>query len=236
VSGPRSDGGAASGAAYPLVGDGIWCELKAHVAEGDFAGRPALFLDRDGVVIEEVAYLHDPGRVRLIPGAAPAIRAARAAGAAVVMVTNQAGIGRGYYDWPAFAATQARVEAELAEAGARLDMVLACPYAPAGSGRYIHADHPDRKPNPGMLLRAGARLGLDLAASWMVGDRDVDVAAARAAGLAGALHVATGHGGRAGERTAALARAAARFEVRAVDDVGAAAMLWSGGPPPSGRD
>lgn len=225
-----------SAGAYPLVDDGIWCEVKAHVPDAGFAGRPALVLDRDGVVVEEVGYLHDPAQVRLLPGAASAIRAAHAAGAAVVLVTNQSGIGRGYYGWADFAATQARVEADLAARGARLDMVLACAYAPAGPGAYVHPDHPDRKPNPGMLLRARDRLGIDLGASWLVGDRASDVAAARAAGLAGALHVATGHGARDRERAAACRLAEAGFEVRTAQDLRAAAALWSGGRPPSECD
>jgi D-glycero-D-manno-heptose 1,7-bisphosphate phosphatase len=111
-----------------------------------------------------------------------------------VVVTNQSGIGRGLYGWAEFAATQERILAELRAAGARPDLVLACPYHPEGKPPYRHPDHSDRKPRPGMLLRAAEKLALDLGRSWIVGDRAVDMEAGRAAGLAGGLHVLTGHG------------------------------------------
>ena len=210
---------------FPLVDDGIWCEPKAHAAPARFAGRPALFLDRDGVVVEEVAYLHRPQDAVLIDGAAAAVAAANAREVAVVLVTNQSGIGRGYYGWADFLATQAAIEAELAAAGARLDMVLACPYTPHGSGPYVHPDHPDRKPNPGMLRRALAALEADPANSWLLGDRALDVRAARAAGIAGALHVATGYGADPAEQAAALAEAAPSFTVHAARSIADATAL-----------
>lgn len=213
--------------AYPLVDDGVWCEAKAHLDRAATAGRPALFLDRDGVVVEEVIYLHRPEEVALIDGAAAIVAAANAAGLPVVLVTNQSGVGRGYYGWSDFRATQARIEAELAAVGARLDAVIACPFTSGGNGPYVHPDHPDRKPNPGMLLRAGRCLGFDLAASWIVGDRGLDIAAGRRAGLAGALHVATGFGVDPEERAAALAEAGAGFTVRTADSVAGAKPVVS---------
>lgn len=210
---------------FPLVDDGIWCERKAHAADGRSSGRPGLFLDRDGVVVEEVAYLHRPEDVRVVKGAARTIAAANAAGIAVVLVTNQSGIGRGYYDWTAFQATQAAIERALSADGARLDMVLACPFSPHGQPPYAHPDHPDRKPNPGMIERGLSALDLDRAGSWLVGDRGLDVAAAKAAGLAGALHVATGYGHREAEREAALALAGPEFAVEAAPSLAAGAEL-----------
>lgn len=207
---------------YPLVDDGTWCEVKPHVDPTVTAGKPALFLDRDGVVVEEVIYLHKPDEVALIAGAARVIAAANLAGVPVVLVTNQSGVGRGYYTWADFQATQARVEAELAEQGARLDMVVACPYTPGGEGPYRHPDHPDRKPNPGMLLRGARCLGLDLARSCIVGDRGLDIRAGRRAGLAGGLHVATGFGGLSEEREAALAEAVPDYRVRTGESIAAA--------------
>lgn len=198
----------------PLTASNAWCEVKPHVDPDSFAGRAALFLDRDGTVVEEVVYLHRPEEVALVPGAAEVIATANGAGVPVVLVTNQSGIGRGYYGWAEFAATQARVEAVLRDAaGARLDMVLACPYTPAGEGDYIHPDHPDRKPNPGMLHQARECLKLDLARSWIVGDRGLDVEAGRRAGLAGAVHVATGFGEIPEERAAATAWRSDEFAV-----------------------
>ncbi|MEX2629773.1 MAG: HAD-IIIA family hydrolase [Tistlia sp.] len=209
--------------------DGLWCERRRLREPGSrpASGR-ALFLDRDGVVVEEVGYLHRPAEVRVAPGAAALCRAARAAGWAVVLVSNQSGVGRGRYGWPAFAATQAEIERQLAAAGAPepFDLVLACPHHPEGLGRYRHPDHPARKPNPGMLLRAGALLALEPAAGWIVGDRALDLEAGRRAGLAGGLHVLTGHGAAAGERARALDLAAPGFRVLTADDlIGAAERL-----------
>ena len=197
--------------------DGIWCQVLRPERAASWRGRPALFLDRDGVLVEEVGYLHRPGEVRLIPGAAAPIAAAHRAGLAAVLVTNQAGIGRGTYGWAEFQATQERISADLAAAGVALDMVLACPFHPEAEPPYRHPAHPCRKPRPGMILRAAERLGLDLAGSWIVGDRASDLEAGRAAGLAGGAHVLTGHG--AAERDAALEVASGRFRVLDAESV-----------------
>lgn len=174
-------------------------------------GRPGLFLDRDGVLVAEVGYLHRPEEVRLIPGAAALTAAANRAGLAAVLVTNQSGIGRGTYGWAEFEATQERISADLAAAGAVLDMVIACPFHPEAQPPYRHPAHPCRKPRPGMILRAAERLGLDLAGSWIVGDRATDLEAGRASGLAGGVHVLTGHG--MAERDAAGELATGAFRV-----------------------
>ena len=193
-----------------MVPAGCW----SCVARSGFAGRPALFLDRDGVLVEEVGYLHRVQDVALAPGAFALVAAANRAGAAVVLVTNQSGVARGLFGWPAFEAVQAEIDRRLAAAGARLDAVFACGAHPAGSGDPATADHPWRKPNPGMILAARERMGIDLGRSILIGDRAQDLAAARAAGLARGLHVATGHGAAAWEQTAARALATADFTVR----------------------
>ena len=192
--------------------DHVWCEVLRPGTVARLRGRPALFLDRDGVLVEEVGYLHRPEDVRLIPGSARAVALANRRGLAVVVVTNQAGVGRGLYGWPDFAATQARILGELATAGATLDMVLACPFHKEARPPYRHPAHPDRKPRPGMLRRAGRALGLDLGASWIVGDRASDLAAGRAAGLAGGLHLDSGQG--EAERARSLDLAGPDFAVR----------------------
>lgn len=155
--------------------------------------RPALFLDRDGTLNEEVDYLHRPEDLALIPGAAEALAKVNAAGIPVVVVTNQSGIGRGYYGWPEFEAVMDRMAEHLAEAGARIDATYASPHHEKGRGDYAVADHPERKPNPGMLQRAAEEHGLDLTRSWMVGDKALDVEAGRRAGCRTAL-VLTGYG------------------------------------------
>ncbi|HWQ10634.1 MAG TPA: HAD family hydrolase [Holophaga sp.] len=155
--------------------------------------KAAVFLDRDGTLNEEVGYLHRPEEVVLVPGAAQAIARLNALGVPVVVVTNQAGIGRGTYGWEDFQAVTGRIAELLAAEGAHLDAVYAAPHHERGLGEYQHPDHPDRKPNPGMLLKAAAEHGLDLAASWMIGDKELDLEAGRRAGCRTAL-VLTGYG------------------------------------------
>ena len=115
-----------------LSADGIWCQLLRPDKAASLHGRPALFLDRDGVLVEETGYLHRAEEARLIPGATAAVAAAAHAGRPVVLITNQAGIGRGYYGWAEFQAVQERITADLAAGGAAFDMVLACPFHAAG--------------------------------------------------------------------------------------------------------
>jgi D-glycero-D-manno-heptose 1,7-bisphosphate phosphatase len=164
----------------PLLANGCWAEIRGG---RQAAPRPCLFLDRDGVVIVDRHYLHDPAGVELIAGAAALVGAANRSGWLVGLVTNQSGIGRGYFDWQAFAAVQRRLEAELSAAGASLDFVCACPHLGGGIAPFDVDDHPWRKPNPGMLLHAADALGADMDHSIMVGDRASDLAAGAAAGV-----------------------------------------------------
>jgi len=155
--------------------------------------KPAIFLDRDGTLNEEVDYLSEPERLVMIPGAAAAVARLNALGIPVVVVTNQSGIGRGKYGWQDFAAVMSRMGTLLALENARIDAVYASPHHEKGQGDYAVADHPDRKPNPGMLLRAAEEHDLDLSRSWMVGDKAIDLEAGRRAGCRVAL-VKTGYG------------------------------------------
>ncbi len=208
---------------HPLDGEGIWCEaLRPPTGP---SARPALFLDRDGVVVEETDYLSRPEDVRLIPGAAELIAAANRCRVPVILVTNQSGIGRGYYGWDAFAAVQRTILERLEMSRAFVDAVYACPHHADGIAPYRHPDHPARKPNPGMLLRAETALGLDLASSWLVGDRAGDLDAGRRARLAGGVHVLTGHGSDKGERAAALALSSPGFKVGCASTVAEAMGL-----------
>jgi D-glycero-D-manno-heptose 1,7-bisphosphate phosphatase len=155
--------------------------------------RAAVFIDRDGTLNEEVGYLHRPEEVVLIPGATRAIAALNARGIPVLVVTNQAGIGRGKYGWAEFQEVTEHIARLLAADQAHLDGVYAAPHHELGLGEYAHPDHPDRKPNPGMLLRAAMEHDLDLSRSWMIGDKSVDLEAGRRAGCQVAL-VLTGYG------------------------------------------
>jgi D-glycero-D-manno-heptose 1,7-bisphosphate phosphatase len=148
------------------------------------AGTPALFLDRDGTISVDTGYPRDPAGVELRPDILPVIRAANAAGWPVVVATNQSGIARGYFGWKEFAAVNGRVLDLLAGQGCLVDMVVACAYHESGKGALGIADHPMRKPNPGMLQLAAERLGIDLARSVMIGDKPADVEAGRRAGAA----------------------------------------------------
>jgi len=143
--------------------------------------QPAVFLDRDGTVIEHVHYLADPARVRLIPGAADALRRFRRAGFARVLVTNQSAIARGMLTEEGLHEIHAEMNRQLAAAGATLDAIYYCADAPLGDDRTT-VEVADRKPGPGMLLRAAADLKLDLNASWMIGDLVSDVLAGENAG------------------------------------------------------
>jgi D-glycero-D-manno-heptose 1,7-bisphosphate phosphatase len=201
-----------------LDGTGCW----AWTGSARFDGRPALFLDRDGVIVEETNYLGRAEDVAMIPAAAPTIAAFNRAGAPVIVVTNQSGVGRGYFSWSDFEAVQAEIASRLAAQGAHVDAIFACGFHEKAQGALAVADHAWRKPAPGMLLEARDRLGVDLSRSFIVGDKAGDLAAGKAAGLAGGLHVASGHGGGADERAEALALRTAGFEVMLGDDIAAA--------------
>jgi len=206
-----------------LDGDHLWSQVLNR-AQGP-GRRGGLFLDRDGVVVEEVHYLHKPADVQLIDGAAQVVAEANRRGIPVVLITNQAGIGRGHYGWSDFIAVHDRLNDELAALGAFVNAVFACPHHGDGRPPYDRADHPWRKPNPGMLLAAAERLPLRLAESWIVGDRATDIEAGRNAGLAGGIHVATGYGAEAAERARALAFAGDRFLALAAPTIAEAAKL-----------
>ena len=143
----------------------------------------ALFLDRDGVVHHEVGYLHAAKDVRWVEGIFELCRAAMELGYRLVVVTNQSGIARGLYTEAQYETLMTWMRGEFVARGVVLDAVYFCPYHPEhGVGAYKR-EHEDRKPGPGMLLRAAKDLGLDLGRSVMVGDRCSDVKAANAAGL-----------------------------------------------------
>lgn len=135
----------------------------------------AVFLDRDGTLIEDVGYISDPDDVRLVPGAAEALRALRDDGYRLVLVSNQSGIGRGYLTRGQAEAVHRRLVEELARRGATIDDARYCPHAPEDGCSC-------RKPLPRLLLDAAEALELDLGRSVMVGNGAVDAAAGRAAG------------------------------------------------------
>jgi len=152
-----------------------------------------VFLDRDGTINEEINYLSRPDQLRLLDGAAEAIRLLNQAGCKVVVVTNQAGVARGYFSEQTVQEIHRALENILGENGAHLDAIYYCPHHPgAGIGVY-KADCQCRKPKPGLLEKAATELSLDLRRSFIVGDKISDLAAGRAVSCQNIL-VRTGYG------------------------------------------
>lgn len=155
--------------------------------------RRAVFMDRDGTVSDEVGYLNHVSRLRVYPWSASAIRALNDAGLLAVLVTNQAGVARGYFPETMILDVHARLVDELAAQGATLDAIYYCPHHPTAGEPPYRADCECRKPRPGMLLQAAAEHDIDLASSYVVGDKYSDVRLAHAVGASGVL-VMTGYG------------------------------------------
>jgi D-glycero-D-manno-heptose 1,7-bisphosphate phosphatase len=155
--------------------------------------KPAVFLDRDGVVIEDTHYVHSIDRVRLIPGSAEAIAELNRAGWPVAIVTNQAGIARGLFSIETIEQIHEHLVELLRGYGAHIDGIYFCPHHPSGElAEYCH-DCDCRKPKPGMLVQAAKELNLDPTRSWMIGDRVSDLQAGSAVGCRTVL-VRTGYG------------------------------------------
>ncbi len=148
--------------------------------------RPFVVLDRDGTLLEEREYAHRPEDYAVLPGAHDAVARLREAGFGVVVITNQSGIGRGLFSAADYRAFEARMLADFAAHGSPLDGCYHCPHRP-------DAGCACRKPGIELGSRAARELGIDLAASWVIGDKDSDVAFARALGCRAVL-VETGHG------------------------------------------
>ncbi|AZO51430.1 MAG: HAD-IIIA family hydrolase [Mesorhizobium sp.] len=167
---------------YPLDEPGLWVE---RTRDRTFAtGLPAIFLDRDGTINVDTGYPSDPADIVLRPEMLPVIRTANLVGLPAIIISNQSGIARGYFGWAEFAAVNAKLLALLEVEQCRIDMVFACAYHSSGTGELAMGDHPMRKPNPGMLLRARDLLGVDIGRSIIVGDKADDMEAGRRAGLA----------------------------------------------------
>jgi D-glycero-D-manno-heptose 1,7-bisphosphate phosphatase len=153
--------------------------------------RPAIFLDRDGVLLKHVHYISDVDDVQVIAGAPQAVTALRDAGYACVVVSNQSAVGRGLITEEQVAAVNERMSSLFAADGAVFDAIYHCPVAPIGADPTI-VEHHDRKPGPGMLQRGARELKLDLARSWMIGDSISDILAGINAGCRGTVLVKSG--------------------------------------------
>lgn len=155
--------------------------------------RPAVFLDRDGTIIDDVGYLDTVDRVTLYPWSIDALRLLRRAGFALVVVTNQSGVARGFVSETFVLEVHAHLSKELARGGVEIDRYYYCPHLADAREAAYRLECDCRKPRPGMATRAAAELGLDLSRSAVVGDRWSDIGLARALGAAGLL-VRTGAG------------------------------------------
>jgi len=154
-----------------------------------------VFLDRDGTINREMDYLSRVDQLEVLPGAPAAMKALRAAGFKLVVVTNQSGVARGYFSLAQLARIHRELKRRLARAGARWDALYFSPH-------HAHSKHPMRKPGIGMLKKARKRFGLDFKSSYFVGDTTTDMKTARNAGCVAVL-VRTGKGGRDGKHAGA---------------------------------
>jgi D,D-heptose 1,7-bisphosphate phosphatase len=171
----------------PAEGEGVLNDLArghgaAVPAARDSGLRPGVLLDRDGTIIVDHGYVGSIERVEFIAGAAEAIARFNRADIPVAVVTNQAGVARGMYGIDDVVQVHRYIAASLAECGAHIDVFLFSPYHPAGVVEAFARTSEDRKPRPGMAKAAAAALGLDLTASWVVGDRPEDLGLAEAVG------------------------------------------------------
>ena len=155
--------------------------------------RPAIFMDRDGTLSHEVGYVNHLSRFRLFAFTVDAVRLINRSGYLAVVVTNQAGVARGYFPESLIHDVHASLQDSMKAGGARLDAVYFCPHHPSVGEAPYRLDCDCRKPRPGLLKRAEQELGVDLARSWVVGDRIGDMKLAWAVGARGAL-VKTGYG------------------------------------------
>ncbi|MEW5825581.1 MAG: HAD family hydrolase [Candidatus Bipolaricaulota bacterium] len=164
-------------------------------------GRPAVFVDRDGVINDQTAFVNAPSDFRLLPGAAAALRRLNEAGLLVVVVTNQGGIAYGHLTETTLDAIHRHMQDLLAAEDAHVDAVYSCPHMPEAPVAAYARDCPDRKPGIGMLEKARDALGIDLEHSFLVGDATTDILAGARAGCTTIL-VRTGHAGQDGKTIA----------------------------------
>jgi D-glycero-D-manno-heptose 1,7-bisphosphate phosphatase len=198
-------------------------EMHFRIDSTALALRPGLILDRDGVLVDFVDYLHQADRTRLAEGSADLISRMKAAGVAVGVVTNQAGIARSLYQWSHYFAVEEEIDRQLSAAGAALDGIVACPFHPDFTQGWCDQHSYWRKPGPGMIELLLDRLKIDRRRCWLIGDHISDIKAANAAGLPGAILVQQGWGAK--YRDDVMHLASASFEVVVIEAINQAATI-----------
>ena len=170
-----------------IDGIGLWSEVLSK--NDNIDGKPALFLDRDGTIVQEREYLHKPKNVKLNKNIGSIINACNLINIPVIEITNQSGIGRGYYNWNDFIKTETEIRKILLLENAKIDMLCACAFHIDAIGKYKMENHSWRKPNSGMLNEAKKILNIDLNKSWIIGDRLSDIKAGVNAGIKGGVYL-----------------------------------------------
>ena len=155
--------------------------------------RPAVFIDRDGTISEEVGYVNHPTRFRVFPYSSEAIRILNDAGWLAIVITNQAGVARGYFSEDVILRIHDQLTRDLQNESARLDAIYYCAHHPSAGEPPYRLDCDCRKPKPGLIQQAAKDFDIDLTSSWMAGDRYSDIELARNAGLRSAF-VLSGYG------------------------------------------
>ena len=170
-----------------IDGIGLWSEVLS--LDTNLLDKPALFLDRDGTIVEEVQYLHEPKKVKLRSNISFLIKACNLLNIPVIEITNQSGIGRGYYDWNSFNKTETHIRNILLKHEAKINMLCACAYHHEAKDKYKISNHSWRKPNIGMLLEAKRVFKINMSKSWIIGDSLSDIQAGINAGIKGGIYL-----------------------------------------------
>jgi D-glycero-D-manno-heptose 1,7-bisphosphate phosphatase len=160
--------------------------------------EPAVFIDRDGCLIEDKNYLADPQKVEFIAGSLDATRSLKEAGYKIVVVSNQSGVARGFFSVETVEKVNQRIRESMRRADCEPDDIHFCPYHPDGDDPDFTGDSYDRKPKPGMLEKAAIKHGIDIKRSYVIGDKYTDIQCGKAAGTSTIL-VLTGKGGEAAD-------------------------------------
>ena len=189
VAQPPIDRDGRPNSSLPITKDGIWMDLRMVPLKNP---RPALFLDRDGIIIRDCGFISDPEKIDIIQDTVDLIRFANQAAIPVVVVTNQSGIDRNLFGWHSFYRVETEISEKLRALGVKLDATAACPFHPDYTFNFSDDHAWWRKPEPGLIIEISKHLGIALSRSWIIGDRWRDIEAGRRANLSGGIMISPG--------------------------------------------